>query len=101
MTAKQGVNKDGVNTGVNSKKTTDDPINREPQAESKSHAEVKASSADIHNILRKTELRTVLRSKNRLFSTQGNGTQRSTQRKHENGQGGDDNFRQSLDETAP
>ena len=38
--------------------------------------------------LRKTELRTVLRSKNRLFSTQGNGTQRSTQRKHENGQGG-------------
>jgi hypothetical protein len=28
---------------------------------------VKASSADIHNILRKTELRTVLRSKNRLF----------------------------------
>jgi len=36
----------------------------------------------------KTELRTVLRSKNRLFSTQGNGTQRSTQRKHENGQGG-------------
>ena len=59
------------------------PINREPQAESKSHAEVKASSADIHNILRKTELRTLLRSKNRLFfSTQINGTQRSTQRKH-------------------
>ena len=48
---------------------------------------MKASSADIHNILRKTELRTLLRSKNRLFSTQGNGTQRSTQRKHENGQG--------------
>ena len=30
----------------------------------------KKTSADIHNILRKTELRTVLRSKNRLFSTQ-------------------------------
>jgi len=39
-------------------------------------------------LVRKTELRTLLRSKNRLFSTQGNGTQRSTQRKHENGQGG-------------
>lgn len=77
----QGVNKDGVNSGVNTKTGCGQRLRK-----TLLRTELRSKTALF--LVRKTELRTVLRSKNRLFSTQGNGTQRSTQRKHENGQGG-------------
>ena len=82
MTAKQGVNKDGVNSGVNTKTRCGHWCGQ--QNDSAKHYSAVNYAAKTGFLVRKEMVRSEVRSESMKMD-----------------RGGDDNFRQSLDETAP